>query len=125
VVVKPQEVIAELYAAGGRIDLNLDRPALLVPARVRPRIEPYQHLLRASVDLPEVVRRAAIFRERITLWFRSGRIGVPVVTLSEALHATVGSCISCGAALAQGNWRCPTCTAALYEALRPTAETTS
>jgi len=116
---KPQDVIAALYAAGGSIRLDLERPALLVPDRVRPLIEPHRPMLRSSVNLPLAVRTAAIFREQIDLWALSGRAGAPVVRLPDAPETIPGSCISCGATLTHGHWRCPTCTAALYGALRP------
>jgi hypothetical protein len=115
---KPQEVLMRLYAAGGRIDLDPEQPGLMVPDQVRSIIETHQELLRASVDLPEVARRARIFRNQIDAWITAGRIAVPTVTISEMPRENYGGCVSCGARLDYGQWRCPTCVAALYEALR-------
>jgi hypothetical protein len=115
---KPQEILMRLYAAGGRIDLDPEQPGLLVPDQVRPMIETHRELLRASVDLPEVARRARLFRDQIDNWARAGRIAVPTVTVSEVVSQCPGTCVSCGAHLDHGNWRCPTCVAALFEALR-------
>jgi hypothetical protein len=81
-------------------------------------IETYRELLRASIDLQEVARRARIFRDQINTWTRAGRVAVPTVTLPQMPSENCGGCVSCGARLDYGNWRCPTCVAALYEALR-------
>jgi hypothetical protein len=115
---KPQEVLMRLYAAGGRIDLDPEQPGHMVPDQVRSMIETHRELLRASVDLPEVARRARMFRDQIDTWARAGRIAVPTVIVSEAMSEQPGGCVSCGVHLDHGNWRCPTCVAALYEALR-------
>ena len=107
-----------LYAAGGRIDLDPEQRGLLVPDQVRPMIETHRELLRASVDLPDVARRARIFRKQINAWITAGRMAVPTVTVSEIMSEDCSGCASCGARLDYGSWRCPTCVAALYEALR-------
>jgi len=96
-VMKPQEVLMRLYAAGGRIDFDPEQPGLMVSDQVRSMIETHRELLRASVDLLEVVRRARIFRDQIDAWITAGRMAVPTVTVSEIMSGDCSSCVSCGA----------------------------
>ncbi len=113
----PQEIIRVLYAGGGRVKFESDPPTLLVPKAHKKTLDAHRDLLRATVDLREAGRRAAIFRGQVARWVRSRRIVAPVLALPGA--ATIaGPCVSCGDDLLYGDWRCGTCTLAVYEALR-------
>jgi hypothetical protein len=117
----PQEVIAAIYRSGGRLRLDLPQPCLDVPPSLKPLLDEHRDLLRSSIDLGEVRRRAGIFREQINAWAMSGRPAVPAVVVPDRPTTATG-CTSCGEPLRQGTWRCPNCTAALYEALCLTDE---
>ncbi len=113
----PQQVLEQLFDGGGHLAADAKNPHWLVPADLEPFVEAHRDVLRAVIDLKEVVRRTTIFREQIESWAKAGRVGTPTVTLPGNASQTVGDCISCGCPLTHGTWRCPTCTAALYEAI--------
>lgn len=61
-----------------------------------------------------IAERAAIFRQVIDDWVRSGRIALPVVALPDAPNLGHGYCVSCAVSLVEDEtWRCATCVAAL------------
>lgn len=71
-------------------------------------------------DTHEMGRRAAEFRRQVDEWAESGRIGVPVVSLTAAPNLGWGFCCSCAVPLVDGEtWRCATCVGALRLALEP------
>ena len=56
-----------------------------------------------------------VFGERIRAWRQAGRVGVPVLVLSDVLPPARGRCISCGIPVA--GWRCAECLEAVALAL--------
>ncbi len=69
------------------------------------------------LDPAELARRVSAFRRQVEAWVRSGRPGVPLLTLPDAPEPRLGRCISCGAPIPEGRWRCRLCRQAVYLAL--------
>jgi hypothetical protein len=99
--------LAEALERGGRVEWTpAERPRVLVPRSLRPKIEADRETVR------EVLRRAVIFRRQ------AGEPGpVPFLHLPECPESGPG-CLSCGAALPPGRWcRCEVCEVAVRIAL--------
>lgn len=62
---------------------------------------------------PELVSRAAIFRDQLAGWTGPR---VPLLVLPDASEPRVGFCVSCGAETPEG-WRCGLCLRAVELAL--------
>ena len=87
-----------------------ERPRLLVPRELRPRVEADRETVRA------IMQRAAIFRAQAERFIRQGR-GFPFLSLPEARGRDRG-CLSCGAPVDEArHFRCPLCVVAVRIAL--------
>ncbi len=99
--------LGEALTQGGRVEWDAtERPRLLVPRSLRPKVEADRETVR------EVLRRAAIFR---------GQVGqarpIPFLHLPEHPGGGPG-CLSCGASLSPARWcRCELCEVAVRLAL--------
>jgi hypothetical protein len=62
--------------------------------------------------------RVAAFRCELEEWAGAGRVGIPLLRLSD-VEPAAGACISCGEPLGSGrSWRCPTCEQAVAKVLQ-------
>jgi hypothetical protein len=87
--------------------LTLDRP--MGPALGRPA-RPSGAL---GSNPAELARRVAAFRQQLSEWTASGRVGAPVFGL-PGVAVVLGQCVGCGEPLAEGRaWRCPLCVRAV------------
>lgn len=62
-----------------------------------------------SPDDPGLARRVAAFRAQFEAWTRAGGSGVPLLALPDAPEPRLGACVSCGAPIPEGRWRCGPC----------------
>ncbi len=96
--------IAEALDRGGRVEWSpAERPRLLVPRSLRPKVEANRETVR------EVLRRAVIFREQAEGFMREGQC-FPPFYLPYHPGDGPGLCTACGAPLSPGRWcRCEVC----------------
>lgn len=133
----PQEVLARVLEAGGRVIPDPERPRLLVPPALKPLVAEHRKALRAlllseppaprasssgssrsssssSPLEPALVRRVKAFWAQLALWTGPGMI--PLLVLPGAPEPQRGRCVSCGDPAPDG-WRCGLCLRAVYIAL--------
>jgi hypothetical protein len=133
----PQEVLAQVLDAGGRVISDLERPRLLAPPNLRPLVEKHREALRLLILVqlgaqgvrpapqaaearvtrvdPEIKRRARIFHAQISEPGPALFMHLPVI---EGRVPREGECLSCAGPLPGGSrWRCPLCLAAARLAL--------
>jgi len=103
-----EAVLATILEAGGQVIPDPDRPRLLVPPALKPLVLDHREVLR------ELLRRAAIFRQQAARFLQEGR-ALPLLLLPE--HPGADGCLSCGATVAAGSFRCPLCALAVQLAL--------
>lgn len=101
-------VLTEALARGGKVVWEPpDRPRLLAPPSLHKAIKA------DGATVREILRRAAIFREQ------AGTPGLcPILALPDCPHGD--GCLSCGATIAPGHFRCELCALAVKLALGAT-----
>jgi len=63
--------------------------------------------------------RVRAFRRQLADWVKAERPGVPLLALPGAPPAHRRRCVSCGARVRKGGWRCELCLAAIATVLSP------
>ena len=102
------EVLIEVLARGGRVIWSSPRPRLLLPPDLRPTVEADRDTIR------EILRRAAILREQAQRFICEGK-ALPLLALPDRLGDA--GCLSCGASVSTGHYRCEVCAIAVALAL--------
>ena len=97
--------LAEVLARGGRVVWDAPRPRLMVPPDLREKV------LADRETVKEVLRRAALFRQQART---PGPL--PILALPGAPLSGPG-CLSCGATVERGRFRCAVCALAVDLAL--------
>jgi hypothetical protein len=68
---------------------------------------------------PDPEDRVRVFRRQLADWVKAERPGVPVFALPGALPPHRRRCLSCGARIKRGRWRCDGCIVAIDAVLMP------
>jgi hypothetical protein len=91
----------------------------VTPPRLKPLVQANKDLLLRAINLREIPRRTESFRQQLRIWTESGQADdvVPTLVVPNAPEPEVGHCVSCGAAVSRGVWRCDTCSVAVLDAL--------
>ncbi len=100
--------LTEVLTRGGRVEWDGSCPRLLVPPALKDRVLADRETVR------EILRRAAQFREQAGRFIRDGQL-LRMLALPEAAEG--GGCLSCGARVDAGRYRCGVCTLAVQLAL--------
>ncbi len=110
----PLVVLTEALSKGGRLLWDRpNKPRLMVPTALREQLESERDAVR------EVIRRATIFRQHALGFIQRGR-ALSILALPECPGGD--GCLSCGAAIGPGHFRCEACTLAVQLALDATVD---
>ena len=102
-------VLREVLSEGGQVVWASPGPRLLVPPTLRSKVEADRPALR------EILRRAAILRAQAVQFIPQG-IPMPLLALPD--NKSVDGCLSCGAEVSEGHYRCEVCAMAITLALQ-------
>ncbi|MFI5342041.1 MAG: hypothetical protein ACHQ7N_19660 [Candidatus Methylomirabilales bacterium] len=100
--------LTEVLTRGGRVVWGGPRPRLLVPRDLKDRV------LGDRATVREILRRASHFREQAVRFIRDGQV-LPMLSLPDRTGRQ--GCLSCGAAIGPGQFRCDLCALAVALAL--------
>ena len=115
VLLQDLQALGVRLAAEGEV-LQVDAPRGVLTAELRAALVAHKPDLLTCIRALEAAARAhrvAAFRAQLADWAAAGRIGAPLLTLPDAPAPQLGHCVSCGAPITDGPWRCATCLAAL------------
>ncbi len=104
------QVFREILTQGGKVEWDASvKPHLLVPPDVHPFIHPHRNIIR------EILRRATVLRQEALQFIPKG-IAMPILALPDLQGS--GGCLSCGATVETGQYRCEVCVIAVKLALQ-------
>ncbi len=102
--------LRETLTQGGRVEWDeAERPHLLVPPGLRSQLEPHRTILQ------EILQRATVLRQQALQFILKG-IAMPILALPDLQGS--GGCLSCGATVETGQYRCELCVIAVKLALQ-------